>query len=104
VLKLFKKIGSGDTNLQKVQQNVQEAIEPLIASQIIDGVLLKNVELTAGQLNIVFHGLGRELVGWIVVGQDANSQVWDEQAANPLKTRTLRLRASTDTVVALWVF
>ncbi len=103
-MKAFKTVSTESDDLQKVQRNVAEAIGPLLSSQVVDGLLITGVRLESGQLNVVFHGLGRELTGWIVVGQDANAVVWDDQGDNVLKSKTLRLRTTADTIVNLWVF
>ncbi len=103
-LKSFKIVGTSSADLSRVQDNIVQAIEPLIASKVVDGILVQGVVLDSAKLNVIFHKLGRELMGWTVVGQDANAVVWDEQAANPLKSKTLRLQCSADVTVNLWVF
>ncbi len=104
MFKAFKKTGTDNSDLQKVQNNVQAAIEPLIASAIGDGQLLTGVVLVAGTPSMVAHQLGRDILGWIVVGTNAQADVWDEQALNTFKSRFVRLQTSADVTVNLWVF
>ena len=93
----------GDRKLDKVQKNVEQALTPLLQSLVLDGVFLQNVQLSSG-VNNVAHQLGRRLNGWIIVRKRANAQIWDEQDSNATPTRTLRLQASADAIVDLWVF
>lgn len=100
----FKKTSVKDTDLNKVQQNVENAITTIINKEIIDGVLLKNVCLHAGTANAVKHQLGRAIRGWIVVRLRADARIWDVQDFNPNPARTLMLACSHDAKVDLWVF
>lgn len=88
----------------KMQEYTQQALTPLINSLIVDGVILKDVALLTGQVNQVSHKLGRNLVGYVVVGKDANANIWDEQGTNKLKNITLNLLTDVNCTVNLWVF
>jgi hypothetical protein len=102
-MKAYKKKGLDD-NINKVQDNVQLALNPIINSPIINGILLSNITLTSGQDNIIEHKLGRELRGYLVVKKSANSNIWDLQDINKLSRLTLNLQCSTNCVISLWVF
>lgn len=102
MVKSYRKIGA-QSDLSKVQNNVEVALQPLIASPIINGNLLTKVELTIGTTE-VDHKLGRDLRGWIVVGQSDLASIWDSQATNVRSARTLILNSDADTVISLWVF
>jgi hypothetical protein len=103
-VRAFKKVANASEDTQKLQERLDEYFAPITSSAIIDGVLLKNVELTAGVVTEVSHKLGRELLGWIVVRRRANAQVWDTQDSNTFKSRTLWLNTSATVFVDLWVF
>jgi hypothetical protein len=103
-LKGFKKIQAKDEELNKVQSNVEQLIEPVLNSQIINGVLLKNVILDASIVNQVSHKLGRKPQGWLIVRQRANSIIWDAQDTNTKANRTLTLSCSANVTIDLWVF
>ena len=62
-LKRLKKIPSKNAELTQVQQNVEEALNPLINAPIADGTLIKNVTLCASIANLVTHKLGRKALG-----------------------------------------
>lgn len=103
-LKRFKKVPSKSSDLNQVQNNVEEAINPIINSNIVDGVLLRNLKLCALQANLITHKLGRPPLGWIVVRQRADSRIWDVQDSNVLKKTTLAITCSHEVEVDLWIF
>lgn len=88
----------------KMQENIQAALTPLINSVIIDGTLLKNISLISGQVNVIDHKLAREIIGYIVIRKDSNSNVWDSQKTNNLKNINLKLHTDNNCEVDLWVF
>lgn len=100
----LKKIGAKDADLQKVQQNMENAISPIIRKEIIDGVLLKNVCLDPGVSNEVKHSLGRTPLGWIVVRKRADARIWDVQDYNRNPSKTLSIACSHAVTVDLWIF
>lgn len=101
-MKAFKTLQMDDDKLSRFQDNVEEAIRPVIQKQIIDGVLLQDVSLTSGQDNNVSHKLGRIPIGYIPVKKSAQSTIWDETSTAP--SSLLNLHCSTSCVVSLWVF
>jgi hypothetical protein len=103
-LKRFKKIPSKDNVTKQLQNNVEEAINPIINSQIVDGVLVRDVCLLALKPNLVTHKLGREPLGYVIVRKRADSRIWDVQDDNINKTTTLAITCSHDVQVDLWVF
>lgn len=100
----FKKINSGDKNLDKVQQNVQNSIQPIIRKEIVDGVLLKNICLEPGISNEIKHGLGRSPQGWSIARKRADSRIWDIQDFNPNPSRTLSITCSHLVTVDIWIY
>lgn len=93
----------GDRPLNQVQQNVQQALQPIINSQILNGNQLDGVVLVAGS-NTIEHKLGRKLIGYIVCRKDANISIWDTQATNLFESKTLLLEASGPATISLWVY
>lgn len=100
----FKKIGVNDRDLQKVQQNVENAVAPIIRKPIIDGVLLKKVCLLPGVSNEVKHRLGREPLGYIIVRKRADARIWDIQDFNNNPSKTFSLACSHEVTVDIWIF
>jgi hypothetical protein len=100
----FKAVANSNTDTAKLQARLVEFFTPIQNCDLIDGVRLVSITLTAGSENAIDHKLGRELLGWIMVRNRANATVWDTQDANKFKDKTLSLNTSADTVVDLWVF
>ena len=100
----FKKVGTNDRELQKVQQNVENAITTIIRKEIIDGVLLKNVCLEPGISNEIKHGLGRAPQGWSIARKRADARIWDIQDFNRNPTKTLSITCSHLVTVDIWIY
>lgn len=101
-MKSFKKIDVEGGN--KVQDNIQNALTPVLNKQILDGLQLTGIRLVAGQVNSIEHKLGRALIGYIITRKSANSNIWDSQDANRLSNLTLALLCSVDCTVDIWVY
>lgn len=99
----FKKLTVSDEGMNRVQEYINLALRPILASSIGNGVLLTNIELASGA-NEVEHKLGREPQGYLVVQKDANESVWDSQSTNTRKRIILSLNTSGACTVSLWVF
>ena len=78
-------------------------LNPFLNAPICNGLLLVSQVLTSGD-NTINHKLGRKLIGWIIVGQNASATFYDKQAANQRKDKTLVLNASGAVTVNIWVF
>lgn len=78
-------------------------LNPIIANPLLNGQLLTNVALINGT-TVVNHGLGRKLVGWIIVGINGAAQIYDNQATNQMPQLTLSLTSDAAVQVAIWVF
>lgn len=90
-------------NLMLVETNWSAVLNPVIDNPIVQGHILSNVALTTGT-NTINHKLGRKLQGWIVVGRNNASTIYDNQAANPNPQLNLILTASAGVTVNLYVF
>jgi hypothetical protein len=105
MLKNFKKIGPGTQNDNKrVQENVQQVLEPIINKVILDGILHEKVQLIAGSTINLEHKLGRKLKGWIITRQRGASMIWDDQDFNTNTQKTLNLNCASDVCIDIWVF
>lgn len=102
--KTFRRINSESTDLNKVQDNIDNAFSYLVQDPFTSAVLLKNIKLTAGNDNIINHKLGRNLIGWILVRKRGPGDIWDKQDENTIPNLTLILNTSQDVVVDLRVY
>lgn len=84
-----------------MQDNIERAFRQVVTKEILDGRLIQDVVITTASV-AVSHGLGRTLVGWVVVDKNANADVWRVGTANA--DTLLTLDASATVTVDLWVF
>jgi hypothetical protein len=97
-------VQTNDRNINQLQQNVAQAINPIIQSAPNNSNILTGVKLSAGN-NTISHGLGRTLQGWIPVRYHGSwAQIYDNQDSNPNPSKTLILNASAAVTVDLEVF
>ena len=104
MLKQLKKISSSDRAVNQLQENVEQVLSPIVDKEILDGILIKDVQLITGQLNKINHLLGKRLTGYTVVRQNANATIWDSQDLSLSQSRTLTLNCSANVKISLWVF
>jgi hypothetical protein len=102
--KLLLKLQSEDPVVNKLQDQLKLAVNPVLLNPLISGHLLEDVELTANAQTIVQHKLGRTLKGWMICRQDELAGIYDMQADNATPDKTLSLVSTTDVTVSLWVF
>lgn len=90
-------------DLPKMQTAWASQLNPVIANALLQGQMLQGVNLINGTTQ-VNHGLGRKLVGWFPVGQNAQANLWDSQATNNTPQLTLIINSNAAVTVSLWVF
>ncbi len=86
-----------------LQTTWSAAISPALSSEIVNGVLLKNISLVVGS-NQVNHRLGRKLQGWLIVRKRAAGAFYDTQDTNRMADKTLLLVSDSVVNVDLWCF
>jgi hypothetical protein len=77
-------------------------LNPFLANPILNGHQIA-VTMKAGD-NVINHGLGGKLTGWIVVGNNAPTTFYDKQASNQQPDLTLVLNASGACSIMLYVY
>ena len=102
--KKFKTLSSKDNELNRVQDNISDAMDPLLRDPWANYNILTDIKLTAGIDNQVNHKLGRKLIGWTIVRIRSEANVSDNQDINLSPQLTLILRTSADVVVDIRVF
>lgn len=94
---------SDDRLLTQTSIAVNQRLDSIISSQIVRGLILSNVALINGTTTIN-HTLGRILVGWFIIGNNAAVTVHDTQASNTTPAVTLVLVSNGAAIVTLFVF
>lgn len=87
---------------QRAQDSAESSLKSILSKEIIDGVLIEDVILVAGQDNLVAHKLGRTPRGYLVVRCSSQASVWDSEPVYPDKF--LELQSSANIIVSLWIF
>lgn len=100
----LKTIVSKDFDTQKLQSNILEFSKNITKNPLMQARLIKGVALTSGTDNPVYHNLGRDIVGYIIVSKSSDSNVWDSQIENSNASKSLILNCDANTTVSLIVF
>lgn len=107
MLKAFRKIRVSDQVLDSVQTNIANTLSPVLKSLIVDGVLVKGIELING-VNRISHTLGRLPEGWVIVDRNSAATVFKTvptSAANTITdSSTISLTSSGAVIVSIWFF
>jgi hypothetical protein len=96
-VKIFQ---SPDQNLMLMQKQWASQINPALFNVLLQGNILPNVNLINGSTTFN-HYLGRGLMGWFVVDQNAAATIY---RSKPLNTQTLTLTSDAEVTVSLWIF
>ena len=91
VLKQIPKFKTADGNMKAFQDAIAKTTGDLVTNSIVNGVLVKDVEFTAGQITQVNHKLGREPKGFVVAKVNAPMMFWRVYSTGK---KTLRIKAS----------
>lgn len=92
-----------DHDVSLMQTKWKSIIDPLLANPISSSFVLPRLTLASGD-NVINHFLGRKILGWIVVGNNAATTFYDKQASNQQPQLTLILNASGACTISLLVF
>lgn len=98
----FERFQAKDVELNLVQENVSDALEPLLTNVLAGAILTDELSLTTSAQN-VSHKLGRKPRGWLVVAPSADARVWGSLVSG-LEDRLLSLTASAAVTCRLVVF
>ena len=91
--------------LDEVQRSVEDAVNPIASSEIIDGRLL-DVTLSVGVAKEIPHKLGRAYRGWLVVKRTGFTGTVSELEPSD-STVYIKLKGSGyigDGSISVWVF
>jgi hypothetical protein len=103
--------------LNRVQDKIVPALNVLLSIPILDGRLIETEKNAAGQevaltigtaFKLIEHKLGRKYRGFLVVGCNDNTAVWEDApvfGTNPDPTKFIRMRCNVASLLLkLWVF
>ncbi len=97
----YRRVNDLDVKLDQVQDAVSDSLNSIAPKQILAGHIL-NVNFSGAGAKLITHGLGRNIIGWIVIDKDAVADVYRTNKDNPKSF--LNLTASAAVNLKLWVF
>lgn len=103
-MKAFVPVVTDNKDVKDLSNSMKEFAKQLASSPIIDGILIRDIDLTTGSVNIIQHGLGRNVIGWILVSNSTGCIIWDSQATNTDKDKFIYLNSSANTTASIWIF
>jgi len=86
-----------------VQDSVAEVFNSISKAPMLDTKLVTNV-VVGTTATPIDHGLGRPLLGWIVVDRTINASVWRSPTASAAPNKLLMLVASSSVTISILVF
>lgn len=104
LVKSVAQIQIPDVIVNRVQQNIANAVNPVLITPIIDGILVKGVNVSATAATPVKHGLGRTQVSQIVVNSSPGFIQVRQDPTAPSSQNYVTLLASSTGVIDLWIF
>lgn len=93
-----RQFGQSD-ELTQLQSNVEQALQPILRSPIINGTLIESVSIGTSATQVA-HKLGRKPLGYFVAAQFGPGEIW----AADFSVSYISFTASTPVTVNLWVF
>lgn len=100
----FKKLDAESREVNQLQENIEQFVKPIQNCPLIDGVLVRDICLVAGEVNEIKHKLGRKPIGWLITRKRADSRIWDLQDTNPTPGKTLSIACSHACQIDIWIF
>ena len=96
---LLQKVQTNNPDIQQLQSQLTRVLDPLLRNILLDGTLIPDISVLTSN-TMVPHNLNRPINGWIVVGKNANADIWQVSK----DTRFLTLIATAQVTCSLWVF
>jgi hypothetical protein len=99
----LKRQGSDNEEIVKLQDYIDEALGPILSNPLLNGVLLRNLNVQTGN-NLIAHKLDRKPLGFFVIRKRANINVWDSQDTEKLPNRFFSLESSGNGSIDIIIF
>ena len=88
--------------INRLQDKIRDELDALAQMPLAENRRLQSVTIGTGA-TLVYHGLGRRIVGWFVTRQSVNTNVWESATQGDLST-VIVLQAGSTATVDLVVF
>lgn len=101
--KSIAKTQTPDRLINRLQDSIELALNPLLQNVLAVGNLVQGVSLAIGS-NTINHGLGQALTGWMITRLNGGASIYDTQSTNPQPAQTLILVSDAAVVVDVYCF
>ena len=91
-----------DQSVMLMQSRWKSQLDPILRNPLLDGVLIKGIQINNG-FTIINHGLGRTQLGWFIVDQVGPNNI-NRPPTSAFSDTTLTLVSSVSVTIALWCF
>jgi len=85
------------------KDDVTNEFKPQNSFRPMEGTYLKDIDISTGGTKVT-HGLERDILGFIVININANTNIWNTTPTDFDKKLHMRLQAGANCKVSLWVF
>ena len=99
----FTTFNTKDNDLNRLQANCNSAFNYLFNNILKDITLLENVQLTVND-NMIETKLGKPVKGWIIVRNNAVSDIYEKEVSSNLADKFLLLNSSAGCIVSILLF
>ena len=99
----FTEIQAQEDSVNRLQKNIKTAINPVLALPFSAGVHKKDVAITTSD-TLVNHGLDRQMVGYFVTKQNADTNIFVSTTTNTLPKHQVILKAGSSVTADLFFF
>ncbi len=98
-MKFFRKIQATDREVQALQNQVEQVLNPVLKNILLDGVIITDIDISTAGAEVE-HKLNRKPLGWFLVDNTTESTIW----RTGWDQRIITFDASATSVFSIWVF
>ena len=99
----FTEVQSKDDSVNRIQKNIKAALNPVLDLPFSAGVHKKDVAITTSD-TLVDHGLGRNMVGYFVTKQDADTSIFVSSTSNDIPQFQVILKSGATVTADIFFF
>ncbi len=99
----FTEIQAKEDSVNRLQKNIKTALSPVFNLPFSSGVHKTDVSIGTSD-TLVNHGLDRNMVGYFVTQQNADTNIFVSTTANTMPSRQVILKAGATVTADLFFF
>lgn len=89
-----------DYQTNQLQDNIIAAFQPTLTNPILDGIVIRDINVDGVSATEVDHKLSRLPQGFIIIDKNAPGDVWREV----LNTRQISFASSAPVTISIYIF